>query len=253
MFFFFFFLPRGSFFSHLIIRLRMSVTLFTIPASFLVTKSRSNQGPFTTGSLHLCYFLLCDHCWFYVAFLSTWLLKWNLAFCALSRAATMMGLRATDKMYCCVMLCYASVIRTNSPVALTISYNWYSCVISFLSAFCDQGLFSWSLQVNQTLFLPSHAPSKWTFLYGLVRLCSSAWHCCLLLSMLVCVPQNGQRGLSHPGHVTSFGIKQLLSGWISMHNVVCCINVCVGGWCSQLKEQDALDCGIIQILAYLAP
>lgn len=182
------------------------VFFLTIPASFLVTKSRSNQGPFTTGSLHLCYFLLCDHCWFYVAFLSTWLLKWNLAFWALSRAATMTGLRATDKMYCCAGI-YASVIRTNSPVALTISYNWYSCVFSFLSAFCDQGCFHGAFRSTKLFFCPLMlCLSKWTFLNGLVRLCSSAWHCCLLLSMLVCVPQHGQRGLSHPGHVTSFGI-----------------------------------------------
>lgn len=142
MFFFFFFLPRGSFFSHLIIRLRMSVTLFTIPASFLVTKSRSNQGPFTTGSLHLCYFLLCDHCWFYVAFLSTWLLKWNLAFCALSRAATMMGLRATDKMYCCVMLLWLelTLLLPSPSVTIDILVSFPFCQ-PFVIRACFHGAF----------------------------------------------------------------------------------------------------------------
>lgn len=45
-----------------------------------------------------CFFHSCDHCWFYVTFLSGWLLKWDLTFHAPSWAATMTGLRTTVKM-----------------------------------------------------------------------------------------------------------------------------------------------------------
>lgn len=45
-----------------------------------------NQGSFNTGSLHLYFFLLSDHRWFYVTFRSSWLLKWDLAIHTLSKA-----------------------------------------------------------------------------------------------------------------------------------------------------------------------
>lgn len=40
---------------------------------------------------------------------------------------------------------------------------------------------------------------------GVAALPSTPWHCCLLPAILVHVPV--QRGLTHPGHVTSFRIN----------------------------------------------
>lgn len=50
-----------------------------------------NQGSLTTSSLHFCVFLLHYCRWFSVTFLSSWLLKWDLAFRAPSRVPTMTG------------------------------------------------------------------------------------------------------------------------------------------------------------------
>lgn len=140
----------------------MSVTIFTMLASLLVTKImllhlRPNQGSITTSSLHFCVFLLCYRRWFYVTFLSGWLLKWELTFHALSGAATMTWLRVTVTIlkFSSRQLSNAFVIRRASltllienqffwkAVILTIATArlwgfWaFSSVFSFLSALCN--------------------------------------------------------------------------------------------------------------------
>lgn len=71
------------------------------------------------------------------------------------------------------------------------------------------------------------------------------WHGWLVLSVKVHVP--GHRGLSHPSHITSFRLQSA--------RLTCHAHGCVSYKCSlrgRYKDRDAVDCGIILMLAYLA-
>lgn len=92
---------------------------------------RPNQGSFTTGSLHFSFSLLYDHHWFYVTFPSSWLLKWDLTFHALSRGATMTGLRTTHKKHP-----WAGIYWMLLWLGGLVLHSWHQSILETTSFLC---------------------------------------------------------------------------------------------------------------------
>lgn len=120
-----------------------------------------------------CFFFFVD---FYVTFLSSWLLKWDLVFHALSSTVTMMGLRATDKMYPRVCGIYRiSLIRSTSLTLLTsvdlrnsvflmachLPYR-YSKIMRFLDIFSSLFFSSCQPSMIRATFMDSQAAFRST-------------------------------------------------------------------------------------------
>lgn len=157
-------------FSHSVVSLKKTATVSALSASLLMTK----LSRFTWGQIKapppraLCifrFFLSCDRRWFYVTFLSSWLLKWDSAFHPLSGAATMTGLRPTDKMNLCAAIYWMPLwlgglvwLSRHQQILANVFFHWavfitiaavtIDILLSFLSCqtFVIRALFSWRLR-----------------------------------------------------------------------------------------------------------